>query len=245
MTSPLNSVDPTAALFLPSRPGPVIPTRYRSGRVLSWNRLTAENTIDVDGLVLTDVPLHPGEYVRLVQSGDVVSLLTTTDLRGLATVMITGLPLRPGDPRLEQPALGGLPSAEVFLAPAGTTTSPTFVFMPSTPTVSIDKRYPTTALRWHVQSSGYLTAGADAAEWGLQVTFPDGDIITFSVWRFYFNNPLTHLAWGSVRSARPADDARFAMTGTYTARAMWLVEGGRTLNIDINDRYSLTMEEVR
>jgi hypothetical protein len=100
MTRPLDSVDPTAGLYLPKSPGPVIPTRYRSGKVLAWDTSTGEHTLSIDGVEVSDLPMYPGEYVEQVVEGDFVSLLTTTDSRGLATLIITGLPLRPGDPRL-------------------------------------------------------------------------------------------------------------------------------------------------
>lgn len=100
MTRPLDSVDPLAGLYLPPPRGPVVPTRYRSGKVLAWNTSTGAHTIDVDGVQLSDLPMYPGEYIEQVIEGDNVSLLTTTDNRGLSTMIITGLPLRPGDPRL-------------------------------------------------------------------------------------------------------------------------------------------------
>jgi hypothetical protein len=129
MTSPLDSLDPTAGLFLPSRPGPVVPTRYRSGRVLAWDTSTGEHTLSVDGVELSNLPMYPGEYVELVREGDVVSLLTTTDLRGLATLVITGLPLRPGDPRLVRVPRGERVQRVENATGAGPENTATFVCM--------------------------------------------------------------------------------------------------------------------
>lgn len=129
MTEPSNSLDPTAGLFLPARPGPVVPTRYRSGRVLAWDQSTGEHTLNIDGVELSDLPLYPGEYVELVREGDIVSLLTTTDNRGITTLIVTGLPLRPGDPRLVRVPKGQRVQRVENTTGAGPENTATFVCM--------------------------------------------------------------------------------------------------------------------
>lgn len=99
MTSPLLSDDPLAPLFVPAPQGPAVPLRYRSGVVTSWNVKTGENIIEVDGQAFTNLPLMPGSYIGIIAVNDVVSLLSTTDSRGITTYVIMGISLTPPDVR--------------------------------------------------------------------------------------------------------------------------------------------------
>lgn len=63
--------DNLTTLFTPAADG----VRFRQGTVLDWNADTGENTIDLAGGILTDVPiLNTGEAVAL-KAGHVVGLL--------------------------------------------------------------------------------------------------------------------------------------------------------------------------
>ena len=63
--------DDTAALF--DKPGPGV--RFRQGTVTAWDPATGQNTVDVAGGTLTDVPiLNTGEAIAL-KAGHVVGLL--------------------------------------------------------------------------------------------------------------------------------------------------------------------------
>lgn len=63
--------DNLATLFAPSSPG----VRFRQGTILTWNAATGENTIDLAGGTLTNVPiLNTGEAIAL-KAGHVVGML--------------------------------------------------------------------------------------------------------------------------------------------------------------------------
>lgn len=100
MTSPLVGSDPTAALLLPPPKVPAIPVRYRSGRVVAFNQRTGANTIKVDEVTLTNVNVQPGPWVGVVKVDDFVSMVSTTDERGITTYAITGLIVGPPDIRV-------------------------------------------------------------------------------------------------------------------------------------------------
>jgi hypothetical protein len=105
MTAPNPDGDPLASLLAPPPPGVLPPVRWRSGRVVGWVNETGENAIELDGQTLTDVPVFPGAVQTMVKLGDTVSMLATTDDRGLSTYVIVGLPIRPPDPRLAKSAI--------------------------------------------------------------------------------------------------------------------------------------------
>lgn len=108
MTSPLQSDDPLAALFLPAPRGPAVPLRYRSGQLTSWDIKTGENVVSIDGQSFTNLPVVPGSYLGVLAVSDVVSLLSTTDARGITTYVIMGVALTPPDSRLGSAAKGQL-----------------------------------------------------------------------------------------------------------------------------------------
>lgn len=60
---------------LAAQPNPGV--GYRQGIVRAWNQVTAENTVEVGGVLITDMPiLNTGEAV-LLQPDDVVGILST------------------------------------------------------------------------------------------------------------------------------------------------------------------------
>jgi hypothetical protein len=99
MTTPLQSDDPLAGLFLPAPQGPAVPLRYRSGVLTSWEVSTGANVVRVDGETFTNLPVMPGSYLGALKATDVVSLLSTTDSRGITTYVIMGIALTPPDIR--------------------------------------------------------------------------------------------------------------------------------------------------
>ena len=100
MTRPMMSADPTAALLLPKGAGPAVPLRYRSGRVLAWDQFTCENTVEIDGESFENLPVAPGEWNGFVIEGDVVTLLSTTDERGITTYAVITCLFTPPHARL-------------------------------------------------------------------------------------------------------------------------------------------------
>lgn len=100
MTAPLQGDDPLAALFLPPPPSPAVPLRYRSGLVMEWDVTNGANEVSIDGVTFTNLPVMPGSYLRIIKAGDVVSLLSTTDARGITTYAIVGIAITPPDSRI-------------------------------------------------------------------------------------------------------------------------------------------------
>lgn len=49
---------------------------FRQGTILTWNQATAENTVDVGGATLTNVPILNTNEALLLATGDVVALMT-------------------------------------------------------------------------------------------------------------------------------------------------------------------------
>lgn len=104
MTAPFQSDDPLATLFLPASQGPAVPLRYRSGVLTAWDVKDGTNTVSVDGELFTNLPVMPGTYLGILAVNDVVSLLSTTDSRGITTYVIAGMSLTPPDIRLGRAA---------------------------------------------------------------------------------------------------------------------------------------------
>lgn len=69
MTYPLDDLAP----ILADRPAQGV--GYRQGIIKSWNSVTAENTVEVDGAVLTNLPILNTSEALLLQPGDVVGVL--------------------------------------------------------------------------------------------------------------------------------------------------------------------------
>jgi hypothetical protein len=106
MTNPLQSDDPLANLFLPAPQGPAVPLRYRSGLLTSYSVSTGENVVSIDGQIFTNLPVMPGSYLANLAENDIVSLMSTTDDRGITTYVIMGMSLTPPNNRLGRAAVG-------------------------------------------------------------------------------------------------------------------------------------------
>ena len=66
MTNPLLSDDPLASLLLRPAQGPAVPVRYRSGVLTSWDISNGSNTVLVDGVPLTNLPVLTGSYLSIL-----------------------------------------------------------------------------------------------------------------------------------------------------------------------------------
>lgn len=104
MTSPFQNDDPLAPLFLPAPQGPATPLRYRSGLLTAWNVATGENTVSIDGESFQNLTVLSGSYLGVLKVGDVVSLMSTTDARGITTYALAGIAITPPDVRIGQAA---------------------------------------------------------------------------------------------------------------------------------------------
>lgn len=64
-----------AGLFSPPPDGPSLPITYRQGVIVTFDQTTLENTVDVGGTVLTDLPLLGVGEASLLTAGAVVGIL--------------------------------------------------------------------------------------------------------------------------------------------------------------------------
>lgn len=96
---------------------------FRQGRIIAWNPLTAQNTVDVGGTSLTDVPVLNTSEALLLRPGDVVALLTTG--QGAQSWWIAGRVTIPGTPQAAS-ALSMLGVVAATVATVEATTSTTF-----------------------------------------------------------------------------------------------------------------------
>lgn len=86
--------DDLSGLLAPPVPhGPGVPMTYRQGLVLAWNPLTAENSVRVGGVDLTDLPILNTSEALLLAPGAVVGIAVAGQ-----TWMILGRVTVPGTP---------------------------------------------------------------------------------------------------------------------------------------------------
>ncbi|MEU5939413.1 hypothetical protein ABZ807_09500 [Micromonospora sp. NPDC047548] len=75
---------------------PAAGLRYRQGIIRAWNPLTAENTVDVDGVLVDNLPILNTNEAVLLAPGDVVGILATGQAAGswciLGRLTIPGTP---------------------------------------------------------------------------------------------------------------------------------------------------------
>ncbi len=121
-----------------------------------------------------------------------------------------------------------------------TTTSATYVDMPSSPELSFAKYRDSTLIRFRCMVSAYVTAsGFTVMKVGYRLR--DGNTIDYDedIARFDLVSTNNHYAWGGIATtaALPA--------GNYTATARWLRVGGSgTLTVDAQDLIHMEAEEV-
>lgn len=89
---------------------------FRQGIVRSWNPLTAENTVEVGGTVLTNLPtIASSAEVLIMQPGDVVGI-QVVNYGGSSVMYIIGRITKPADPKSATAlAMFGIKTAEILL----------------------------------------------------------------------------------------------------------------------------------
>lgn len=244
MTNPMQADDPLAPLLLRRADAGAVPLRYRSGRVVSWNVITFANQIEVDGVTFTNLPLQPGSWAPFVVVGDVVSLLSTTDERGITTYLITGIAVAIGDGRLLIPGLGGLPNDNFWGNPTGTFGGAgAFVVLTGSPTVGLGKAYAKTALKITVQATALVDTVNATVFLGVRLSYAAGGSNDVQIARLNFQAASSHATIAGTRKLRPSDLASIGAVGRVTALGLIAVFPGNA-GMDVNDFYTLTMEEV-
>jgi hypothetical protein len=231
--------DPLAALFLPGNRGPGIPTRYRSGRLVTWNRSTGANTVRIDGQIFTNLPIIPGTYLAVIVPGDTLSLVSTTDEAGLSTYAIVGASITPPDERLAL-ASGLLGYARYFVDAnilSASTTSGTYVAMDSTVPTIFSKVAATTKLEFDMCGTCYSHAATSGIAFG--VIIDGGGVI--GITRLAEANTLlsAHVTWGG------GNILEGVAAGEHTMQPAWArLSGTGTPRVDANDQLCLTVREV-
>lgn len=71
----MGTLNDVAGLFLPPSPGPAQAMAYRQGTVITFNPATLENTVNVGGTVLENLPLLGVGEATLLTPGAVVGLM--------------------------------------------------------------------------------------------------------------------------------------------------------------------------
>lgn len=90
----MSSADDLTSLYTTGvDPGPAQPMAYRQGTVVTWNPLTAQNTVLVGGTVMADLPILNTSEARLLGPGAKVGLMVAG-----RTTMILGRITIPGTP---------------------------------------------------------------------------------------------------------------------------------------------------
>lgn len=141
--------------------------------------------------------------------------------------------------------------AEAFLkisgpGGGGTTTSASFVDMPSTPTIAFNKRYDLTAVRIALKAAVSSSAVATVVETAVRVYGAPGTL-TASTYTAADNSlDLTALNVANVHTLMYGTYRDINMpAGTYYIGARWRrVSGGGTLSVDQNDIMHLEADEI-
>lgn len=97
---------------------------FRQGTVLSWDPLTAHNTVDVGGSVFTDLPILNTSEAMTLRPGDVVGIMTTGQSAGSWWIM--GRITLPGSPQAAS-ALSMLGIQAATIPNVDSTTSGTYI----------------------------------------------------------------------------------------------------------------------
>lgn len=87
--------DDLGELFAPPPASPSLEMRYRQGRVITFDQITLENTVDVGGTVLSNLPLLGVGESTLLAPGSIVGITSVQSLRGTATWAILGRMVEP------------------------------------------------------------------------------------------------------------------------------------------------------
>jgi|SRR5215510_518626 len=109
--------DEIAPLFSGPPAGGSQDMRYRSGRIVSWNRLTAQNVVTVGGVNLVDLPILNTSEALLIQPGDTVGIAVISTENGGRTMAILGRLTIPNTPG----AASALSAVGIYSGEVGTT----------------------------------------------------------------------------------------------------------------------------
>lgn len=82
-------------LFAPAPAKPSLDMRYRQGRIVTFNPTTLENTVDVGGTVLTNLPILGVGEATLLAAGSNVGIAAIQSDKGAATWAILGRMVTP------------------------------------------------------------------------------------------------------------------------------------------------------
>ena len=124
---------------------------------------------------------------------------------------------------------------------SSTTTSATYVDMPSSPTLSITKMRDLTQLRLHVSVSMWVATATSSVKLGLHVQSEDGTTsFDQDIRVFNFNPTATHLMVSGTKTTSATLPAV-----PYTLTARWLRNAGTgTLTCDTSDEIHIEAREV-
>lgn len=95
MTTTGTSGDDLGELFAPPPASPSLEMRYRQGRIITFDQITLENTVDVGGTVMSNLPLLGVGEATLLVPGSIVGITAVQSLRGTATWAILGRMVEP------------------------------------------------------------------------------------------------------------------------------------------------------
>lgn len=237
MTAP--EFDPTAGLFLPPPPGPAVGLRYRSGRLTAWDITTGENTVQIDGESFDDLPILPGSFLSIMQVGDTVALLSTSDSRGVSTYAIMGVSIVPPDWRLAVASRRA--GFAKYVSGIGTintsVTSASYVPVGSMPETKMFKV--STVSRVELEMTG--TAYTDNAAAGVQYAIRVDGVTDYPICSLFANNTMlfAHTTWAG------GNLITLSGTGDHTFQPVWARTGGAgTVLMDPTDQITMTVREI-
>ncbi|MEV6366217.1 hypothetical protein AB0L86_04905 [Micromonospora musae] len=116
---------------------PATGTGFRQGVIRSWNAATAENTVEVDGVLLSDLPVLNTSEALLLAPGDVVGILTTGGAAGSWAIL--GRLTVPGTAAAAS-ALSAIGTHAAEAITQRSTTSTSWVDLADGPSVTVDVR---------------------------------------------------------------------------------------------------------
>lgn len=88
--------------IMPAAGEPSLDVRYRQGTILTFNQLTLENTVDVGGTTLTNLPLLGVGESTLLTTGSVVGIIVVGDETRGKTMAILGRLVIPASAAAEE-----------------------------------------------------------------------------------------------------------------------------------------------
>lgn len=91
----MSSDEDLGELFAPPPASPSLDMRYRQGRIITFDPVTLENTVDVGGSTMTNLPLLGVGESTLLAPGSIVGITSVQSLRGTATWAILGRMVTP------------------------------------------------------------------------------------------------------------------------------------------------------